>query len=127
MIELLNSITPEEIYRYGSWLFVFWLAHFLVKRMWVLFENRLKNIDNNVTENKQINREIARSIKDTNVIQAQMFEKLKDHDNYNKEFREKELIFFERLCDFLNGGNPQIKDIRKEIITLKQKMEKNNK
>jgi hypothetical protein len=37
------------------------------------------------------------------------------------------LVFFERLCDFLNGGNPQIKDIRKEIITLKQKMEKNNK
>jgi len=41
MIELLNAITPEEIYRYGSWLFVFWVAQLRQMPQWLYRGNRV--------------------------------------------------------------------------------------
>ena len=72
------GLTPEAIYKYGSYIFIFWVATFLVRKMWSLFEGRLKNIDNNVTDNKKLNKDIA-------IIIAQTLTNLEKHDTMSEE------------------------------------------
>lgn len=116
----LTGLTGDVIYKYGTYIFIFWVATFLIRKMWDLFEGRLKNIDDNVTENKKLNKDIT-------VIQAQIASKLKEHDESNRLSWGKLLYSLDKLCDTMNGGNPKIKAIQSEITALKQKMEKNNK
>ena len=78
-----------------------------------LFTNKIESMSEDIKINKQLN-------KDTTVLQAKMFEKLKEHDTYNRKFREKELTLFERLCDFLNGGNPAIKNMQQQIDKMRE-------
>ena len=113
------GLTPEAIYKYGSYVFIFWIATFLVRKMWSLFEGRLKNIDDNTTENKKLNKDIA-------VIIAQTLTKLEKHDTMSEEAWNKVLTGFDRVCDFLNGKNPAIAkfkaEIRSEMKELKEKV-----
>ena len=111
------GLTPEAIYKYGSYVFIFWVATFLIRKMWSLFEGKVTNIDNNVTENKRLNKDIA-------VIQAQTLEKLDRHDKDNVEAWGKMLIGFDRICDFLNGKNPAIAKIKAELQTEIKELEK---
>ncbi len=125
MIELLKSITPEEIYRYGSWLFVFWVAQFLIKRMWSLFEGKLRNIDDNTIVNKQLNKEIISLIKDTNEIQSRLYSTIMKHDDCSRKTWIKLLHTLDKLCLLVNGHNPELIQIRAELSTLKKGKEKN--
>jgi hypothetical protein len=128
-----TGLTGEVIYKYGTYIFIFWVATFLIRKMWGLFEGRIKDIDNNVIENMKINTENKKTNKDILVIQAQISEKqskiadkLTEHDVYDRKFREKELTFFEKICDFLNGGNPALKKIQQEIDEMKEDFKRNN-
>jgi len=109
------GLTPEAIYKFGTYIFIFWVATFLVRKMWSLFEGRLKNIDDNVTENKKLNKDIA-------VIISQTLTKLEKHDTMSEEAWNKVLTGFDRICEFLNGKNPAIAKIRAEMKELKEKI-----
>ena len=109
------GLTPEAIYKYGSYIFIFWVATFLVRKMWSLFEGRIKDIYDNTTENKKLNKDIA-------VILAQTLNKLEKHDTMSNEAWGKVLTGFDRICEFLNGRNPAIAKIRAEIKELKEKV-----
>ena len=109
------GLTPEEIYKYGSYIFIFWVATFLVRKMWSLFEGKITNIDNNVTENKKLNKDIA-------VIQAQTLKNLDKYEQNSDEAWRKLLTGFDRICEFLNGKNPAIAKLRAEIKELKEKV-----
>ena len=109
------GLTPESIYKYGTYIFIFWIATFLVRKMWSLLEGKITNIDNNVTENKRLNKDIA-------VIQAQTLEKLDRHDKSNIEAWNKMLSGLDKICEFLNGKNPAIAKIRAEMNELKEKI-----
>lgn len=115
MIEILKLITPEQIFKYGSWVFVFWVAQFLIKKMWGILEGKITNIDNNVTKNKKLNKDIA-------VIISQTLTKLEKHDTMSNEAWGKVLTGFDRICEFLNGKNPAIAKIRAEVKELKEKI-----
>jgi len=115
MLELLKLITPEQIFKYGSWVFVFWVAQFLIKKMWGILEGKITNIDNNVTESKRLNKDIA-------VIQAQTLAKLDKHDKSNVDAWSKMLTGFDRVCELLNGKNPAIAKLRAEMEELKEKI-----
>ena len=109
----LTKITGETIYQYGTYIFIFWVATFLLRKMWALFEGKITNIDNNVTENKRLNKDIS-------VIQAQTLSKLQEHDKRNAEAWGKMINGMDKLCDNLNGGNPAIVELQKEIRELKE-------
>ena len=109
------GLTPEAIYKYGTYIFIFWIATFLVRKMWSLLEGKITNIDNNVTESKRLNKDIA-------VIQAQTLAKLNQHDKDNVEAWSKVLNGLDKICEFLNGKNPAIAKIRAEINELKDKI-----
>ena len=109
------GLTPESIYKYGSYIFIFWVATFLVRKMWGLFEGKVTNIDNNVTENKRLNKDIA-------VILAQTSEKMDKHDKSSIEAWSKVLTGFDRICDFLNGKNPAIAKVQAEMKALREKI-----
>ena len=109
------GLTPESIYKYGTYIFIFWIATFLVRKMWSLLEGKITNIDNNVTENKRLNKDIA-------VIQAQTLEKLDKHDKNNADAWNKMLSGLDRICEFLNGKNPAIAKIQAEMKELKEKI-----
>jgi len=115
MLEILKLITPEQIFKYGSWVFVFWVAQFLIKKMWGLLEGKITNIDNNVTDNKKLNKDIA-------VIMSQTLTKLEKHDTMSNEAWEKVLKGFDRICDFLNGRNPAIAKLKAEMKELREKI-----
>ena len=117
-------MTAEEIFRYGSWVFVFWVAGFLIKKVWGLFEGRLKNIDDNVTENKVLNKEIVKLNKDITVIQAQIHSSIKQHNEYTVNMWNHQLDAMEKLCNNLNGNNPKMKMIMDEIGDLKKEIRK---
>jgi len=108
VIELLKLITPEQIFKYGSWVFVFWVAQFLIKKMWGLLEGKITNIDNNVTINKKLNKDIA-------VIISQTLTKLEKHDTMSNEAWTKLLTGFDKVLEFLNGRNPAIAKLRAEV------------
>lgn len=116
------GLTPEDIYKYGSYLFIFYVATFLVRKMWSLLEGKITNIDNNVMENKRLNLEITKNLKDGSVIQAQTLDKLDKHGKENIEAWNKMLAGFDRICEFLNGKNPAIAKIRSEMEELKEKI-----
>ena len=109
------GLTPEEIYKYGSYIFIFWVATFLVRKMWSLFEGRIKDIYDNTTENKKLNKDIA-------VIQAQTLNQLDKHDKASSEAWIKVLSGFDRICEFLNGKNPAIAKIQAEMKELREKI-----
>jgi len=109
------GLTPESIYKYGSYVFIFWVATFLIRKMWSLFEGKVTNIDNNVTENKRINKDIA-------VILAQTSEKIDKHDKANIDAWSKVLNGLDRICEFLNGKNPAIAKIQAEMKELREKI-----
>ena len=109
------GLTPEVIYKYGTYIFIFWIATFLVRKMWSLLEGKITNIDNNVTENKRLNKDIA-------VILAQTSEKMEKHDKSSIEAWSKVLTGFDRICEFLNGKNPAIAKVQAEIKALKEKI-----
>ena len=109
------GLTPEEIYKYSTYIFIFWTATFLVRKMWSLLEGKITNIDNNVTENKRLNKDIA-------VILAQTSEKMDKHDKSSIEAWSKVLTGFDRICDFLNGKNPAIAKVQAEMRALKEKI-----
>ena len=102
------GLTGKEVYEYGIYVFILWIATFLVRKTWSLLEGKITNIDNNVTENKRLNKDIA-------VIQAQTLDKIDKHDKSNAEAWSKILIGFDRICDFLNGKNPAIAKIKAEM------------
>ena len=109
------GLTPEVIYKYGTYIFIFWIATFLVRKMWSLLEGKITNIDNNVTENKRLNKDIA-------VILAQTSEKMDKHDKSSIEAWSKVLTGFDRICDFLNGKNPAIAKVQAEMKALREKI-----
>ena len=109
------GLTPEVIYKYGTYIFIFWIATFLVRKMWSLLEGKITNIDNNVTENKRLNKDIA-------VILAQTSEKMEKHDKSSIEAWSKVLTGFDRICEFLNGKNPAIAKVQAEMRALKEKI-----
>ena len=115
MIEILKLITPEQIFKYGSWVFVFWVAQFLIKKMWGILEGKITNIDNNVTENKKLNKDIA-------VIQAQTLKNLDKYEKSSDKAWNKLLSGFDRILELLNGRNPAIAKIRAEMKELKEKI-----
>jgi len=115
MIEILKLITPEQIFKYGSWVFVFWVAQFLIKKMWGILEGKITNIDNNVTENKKLNKDIA-------VIQAQTLKNLDKYEQSSDKAWNKLLSGFDRILELLNGRNPAIAKIRAEMKELKEKI-----
>jgi len=104
----ITNLTGDVIYKYGTYIFIFWIATFLVRKMWSLFEGRLKNIDDNVTANKRLNKDIA-------VIIAQTLNKLEKHDTMSEEAWAKMLTGFDRVLEFLNGRNPAIAKLRAEV------------
>lgn len=116
----LKELTAETIYQYGTYIFIFWVATFLVRKTWGMFEGRLKNIDENVTENKSLNKEILKIDKDISVIQAQIHKSIKDHNEYTVQMWENQLDAMDRLCQNLNGNNPKIKELMNEIEGLKK-------
>ena len=116
------GLTGKEIYEYGTYVFILWIATFLVRKMWSLFEKRITNIDNNVMENKRLNTEITKNLKDGSVIQAQIFDKIEKHDSSNIDAWSKMLTGFDRICEFLNGKNPAISKLRAEMEELKEKI-----
>lgn len=81
-----------------------------------LFTKEIKVIAENTSENKKLNKDIS-------VIQAQIQKQIIEHDSYNRQSWEKMLQGFDRLCDFLNGNNPRIAAIQKEIRELKKVLE----
>ena len=87
------GINPEDIYKYGSYLFIFWCATFLVRKMWSLFEGRLKDTHTTTLENQKI-------LKDVSVIQAQTLAKLTKSDTAFDRLIES----VEMMCGLL-GGN----------------------
>ena len=109
------GLTPESIYKYGTYIFIFWIATFLVRKMWSLLEGKITNIDNNVTENKRLNKDIA-------VILAQTSEKMDKHDKSNIDAWSKVLNGLDRICEFLNGKNPAIAKIQAEMKEIKEKI-----
>ena len=109
------GLTPEAIYKYGSYIFIFWVATFLVRKMWSLFEGKITNIDNNVTENKKLNKDIA-------VIQAQTLKNLDKYEKSSDEAWSKLLAGFDRVLELLNGRNPAIAKLRSELKELKEKV-----
>ena len=109
------GLTGKEVYEYGIYVFILWIATFLVRKMWGLLEGKITNIDNNVTDNKRLNKDIA-------VIQAQTLEKLDRHDKSNIEAWNKMLSGLDKICEFLNGKNPAIAKIRAEMNELKEKI-----
>ena len=111
----LTGITGEAIYKYGTYIFIFWVATFLIRKMWSLFEGKITNIDNNVTENKKLNKDIA-------VIQAQTLSKLEKHDSTSIEAWSKLLTGLDRVCELLNGKNPALTKLRAEIKEIKEKI-----
>ena len=111
----LTGITGEAIYKYGTYIFIFWVATFLIRKMWSLFEGKITNIDNNVTANKRLNKDIA-------VIISQTLTKLEKHDTMSEEAWSKVLTGFDRICEFLNGKNPAIAKLRAEMKELKEKI-----
>jgi len=115
MLEILKLITPEQIFKYGSWVFVFWVAQFLIKKMWAILEGKITNIDNNVTENKKLNKDIA-------VIQAQTLKNLDKYERSSDEAWSKLLSGFDRILELLNGRNPAIAKLRSEMKELKEKI-----
>jgi Cdc6-like AAA superfamily ATPase len=117
-------MTAEEIFRYGSWVFVFWVAGFLIKKTWVLLEGKIKSIDDNVTENKALNKEIVKLNKDITVIQAQIHSSIREHNEYTVKMWNHQLDAMEKLCQNLNGKNPAIKLIIDEIDNLKKEIRK---
>ncbi len=116
------GLTPENIYKYGSYIFIFYVATFLVRKMWSLLEGKITNIDNNVTENKRINLEITKNLKDGSVIQVQTLNKLDKHDKDNVDAWSKMLTCFDRILDFMNGNNPAIAKIQAEMKELREKI-----
>ena len=120
----LTGLTGDVIYKYGTYIFIFWIATFLVRKMWDLFEGRLKDIDNNVTENKRLNKDIT-------VIQAQISDKLiqiskklVDHDECSRDTWKEVFAMFRQLTEFFNGSNPKIAEMQKEIDKLKDNVQK---
>lgn len=109
------GISPEEIYKYGSYIFIFYVATFLVRKMWSLFEGRVKDIYDNTTENKKINKDIA-------VIQAQTLKNLDRYERNSDEAWKKLLAGFDRMLEFMNGRNPAIAKLRAEIKELEEKI-----
>jgi carboxypeptidase C (cathepsin A) len=109
------GISPEEIYKYGSYIFIFYVATFLVRKMWSLFEGRVKDIYDNTTENKKINKDIA-------VIQAQTLKNLDRYERNSDEAWKKLLAGFDRMLEFMNGRNPAIAKLRAEIKELEDKI-----
>ena len=87
------------------------------QKIFDLFVNEIKSIDGNVMENKKLNKDIT-------VIQAQIHKNLLDHDKYSREAWEKFLPALEKLCETMNGSNPKIVAIQKEIENLKKQLEK---
>ena len=116
------GLTPEEIYKYSTYIFIFWTATFLVRKMWSLLEGKITNTDNNVTENKRLNLDMAKSLKDVSVIQAQILTKQDSHDKSNIDAWGKMLTGFDRICEFLNGKNPAIAKIRSELEESREKI-----
>jgi len=111
----ISGLTGEMIYKYGTYIFIFWVATFLVRKMWSLFEGRLKNIDDNVTENKRLNKDIA-------VIQAQTLKSMNKYEKNSEEAWKKLLSGFDRILELLNGRNPAIAKLRLEMKELKEKV-----
>ena len=109
------GLTGKEVYEYGIYVFILWIATFLVRKMWGLLEGKITNIDNNVTDNKRLNKDIA-------VIQAQTLEKLDRHDKSNIDAWNKMLSGLDKICEFLNGKNPAIAKIRAEMKEIKEKI-----
>ena len=111
----LTGITGETIYKYGTYIFIFWVATFLIRKMWSLFEGKITNIDNNVTENKKLNKDIA-------VIQAQTLKNLDKYERSSDEAWNKLLAGFDRILELLNGRNPAIAKLRSEMNEMKEKI-----
>jgi len=112
----LTGITGETIYKYGTYIFIFWVATFLIRKMWSLFEGRIKDIYDNTTENKKLNKDIA-------VIISQTLTKLEKHDTMSNEAWGKVLTGFDRICEFMNGKNPAIAKLKAEMKELKEKIQ----
>ena len=87
------------------------------KRIFNAFMSEIKTIAEETHENKKLN-------KDSFVIQAQIQKMIQEHDKYNRETWEKFLPALEKLCDTMNGNNPKIKAIQKEITEMKQIIQK---
>ena len=127
----LTGLTGDVIYKYGTYIFIFWIATFLVRKMWDLFEGRLKNIDDNVakdlatnTENKKINKDILVIQAQISEKQAKIADKLVEHDNCSKDTWKEVFAMFRQLTEFFNGSNPKIAEMQKEIDKLKDNVQK---
>ena len=86
-------------------------------RIFNAFMNEIKVIAEDTHENKKLN-------KDALVIQAQIQKQITEHDKYNREAWEKFLPALEKLCDTMNGSNPKILAIQKELDIIKKQMKK---
>jgi hypothetical protein len=80
-----------------------------------LFTNEIKKLSEDSHENKKLN-------KDTAVIQAQMQKVLLEHDKYSRESWERITKLLNEMCELLNGGNPAIRKLQEDIITIKEKI-----
>lgn len=78
-----------------------------------LFTNEIKKLSEDSHENKKLN-------KDTAVIQAQMQKVLLEHDKYSRESWEGITKLSNEMCELLNGGNPAIRKLQEDIITIKE-------
>ncbi len=89
-----------------------------------LFVNETKTTNANTQENLKLNKEITRQIKNVNVIQAQTMKVLREHNNNSMEAWGKLLHGFDKVCERLNGSNPEMLKLRKEMKEFNKKLEK---
>ena len=117
------GLTGKEVYEYGIYVFILWIATFLVRKMWSLIEGKLTsvdikvcNIDNNVMENKQLNLDITKNLKDVAVIQAQTLGKFEETTSSLNKMEQA----VRNTLNISNGGNPVIKEILKRLDKVEE-------
>ena len=77
-----------------------------------MFVQEIKVIAENTHDNRKLNKDIS-------VIQAQMQKQLIDHGTHTNKMWDKQIDAMDKLCDSLNGSNPKILALQKEINDLK--------
>lgn len=77
------------------------------------FMNEIRVMAEETHENKKLNKDIS-------IIMAQTQKQLCDHGKYTNDMWDKQLDAMDRLCNTLNGSNPKILALQKEINDLKE-------
>ena len=111
ILELLKY--GEVIWKYGSYILVFWVCVKFVNEFWKAFNGKLVKFDEVALANMKVNKEIAVIIKETQ----------HDFDKHRKETRESNRQINQIVRNTLemsNGGNPFIKKILERLDKIEE-------